>query len=344
MASLAKAIQQFIQEHGSSGVVLIDGLEYVIVHNGFQPTLLAFVEHLNEFVMGTQAVVLIAFRPQTLDSREVALLERNVQVLEGRDVKSQLDIEELSEILEEGPPSSPTSAPESETPKVLNPRPGMREAKVMGMRCPRCGTENDDEVAFCVYCGALLPERVPPTSAAGTRPLLDLSSALKPIPPTARAFPDRGPDFVGLIGVAFFLLVVGIVFTLNTNLLTDFRAWYDRISVEGLFARPPDGVITSGILFFGLLGLSNFLTAGLRWILDRNRFGALSRVLGGIGFASLALLIWRYAARGISGPLVVSIWTAILGTLLVIYIAIGLYWVRARRTAPAPTRTPLTRP
>src|SRR5207302_309079 len=71
MASVAKAIQQFIQEHGSSGIVLIDGLEYVILHNGFQPTLLAFVEHLNEFTMGTQAIVLIAFRPLTLDPREL---------------------------------------------------------------------------------------------------------------------------------------------------------------------------------------------------------------------------------------------------------------------------------
>src|SRR2546427_1448618 len=102
MASVAKAIQQFIQEHGSSGIVLIDGLEYVILHNGFQPTLLAFVEHLNEFTMGTQAIVLIAFRPQTLDPRELALLERNLQVLDGKDVKSQLDIEELGELLGSG--------------------------------------------------------------------------------------------------------------------------------------------------------------------------------------------------------------------------------------------------
>src|SRR5213076_3293490 len=101
MASVARAVQQFIQEHGSSGLVLIDGLEYVILHNGFQPTLLAFVEHLNEFAMGTQAVVLIAFRPQTLDPRELALLERNLQVLDGREVKGQLDIEELGEILGE---------------------------------------------------------------------------------------------------------------------------------------------------------------------------------------------------------------------------------------------------
>src|SRR3989442_15722745 len=99
MASVAKAIQQFIQEHGSSGIVLIDGLEYVIAHNGFHPTLLAFVEHLNEFVMGTQAIVLIAFRPETLEPRELALLERTLRVLEGKYVRTQLDIENLGDLL-----------------------------------------------------------------------------------------------------------------------------------------------------------------------------------------------------------------------------------------------------
>src|SRR5437870_4498518 len=164
MASVAKAIQQFIQEHGSSGIVLIDGLEYVILHNGFQPTLLAFVEHLNEFTMGTQAIVLIAFRPQTLDPRELALLERNLQVLEGADVKSQLDIEELGEILGVDAPAEGTSTEKIEATKVLSPLPDMGGIQVERVRCPKCGTENDAEVAFCVYCGSLLPDH------AGTPP------------------------------------------------------------------------------------------------------------------------------------------------------------------------------
>src|SRR2546430_4533922 len=77
MASMAKAIQQFIQEHGSSGIVLIDGLEYVLLHNGFPPTLLALVEPFNEFTMGTQAIFPIAFNPQNLDPGAPAPLERN---------------------------------------------------------------------------------------------------------------------------------------------------------------------------------------------------------------------------------------------------------------------------
>src|SRR5438132_6559593 len=344
MASVAKAVQQFVQEQGSSGLVLIDGLEYVILHNGFQPTLLAFVEHLNEFAMGTQAVVLIAFRPQTLDPRELALLERNLQVLDGKEVKSQLDVEELGEILGVDAPAEGTSTEKIEATKVLSPLPDMGGLQVERVRCPKCGTENDAEVAFCVYCGSLLPDRTgtPPALTAPSAPRT--SPALKPNPPVARAFPERRPDFVGLIGVAFFLLIVGIVFTLNTNLLNDLRFWSDLIVANGLFVRPPDGIIPSGITFFRLLGLSNFLTSGLRWILDRSRFGALARVLAGVGFLSLAFLTWRYSMRAISGSLVISIWTAIMGTFLVIYIAVGLYWVRVRRPAPTGARVPTSRP
>jgi Protein of unknown function (DUF835)/zinc-ribbon domain len=344
MASVAKAIQQFIQEHGSSGIVLIDGLEYVILHNGFQPTLLAFVEHLNEFTMGTQAIVLIAFRPQTLDPRELALLERNLQVLDGADVKSQLDIEELGEILGVEAPAEGTSTEKIEATKVLSPLPDMGGLQVERVRCPKCGTENDAEVAFCVYCGSLLPDHAGTPPAPTAPPAPRMSLAIKTNPPVARAFPERRPDFVGLIGVAFLLLIVGIVFTLNTGLLTDLRLWSDLIVANGLFVRPPDGIITSGIIFFGLLGLSNFLTSGLRWILDRSRFGALARVLAGVGFLSLAFLTWRYSLRAMSGSLVISVWTAILGTFLVIYIAVGLYWVRARRPAPTGSRVPSSRP
>src|SRR5213083_679597 len=345
MASVAKAIQQFIQEHGSSGIVLIDGLEYVILHNGFQPTLLAFVEHLNEFTMGTQAIVLIAFRPQTLDPRELALLERNLQVLEGADVKSQLDVEELGEILGVDAPAEGTSTEKIEATKVLSPLPDMGGLQVERVRCPKCGTENDAEVAFCVYCGSLLPDHASaPTPAAPAPTAPSAASALRPMPAAARAFPERRPDFVALIGVAFFLLILGVVFTLNTNLLNDLRSWWDLILPGGLFARPPDGIVRSGLLFFALLGLSNFITSGLRWVLDRNRFGALARVLAGLGFVSVALLTWRYSLRAFSGSLVVSIWTAILGALLVIYIAVGLYWVRARRPAVPGARAPTSRP
>ena len=209
----------------------------------------------------------------------------------------------------------------------------------MPQKCARCGTENKDDVADCVYCGASLSEK--PAEAPAPAPLYVPSFAIKPIPPAIR---ERHPDFVGLIGVAFFLLIVGIVFTVNTNLLNDFRGWWDRILERGLFVRLPEGIITSGVLFFALIGLSNFLTAGLRWLFDRNRFGALARVLSGVGFLVLSFLLTQYESRAISGQLVISAWAAVLGTLLIIYIAVGLYWVRTRRPAPAGAQAPTSRP
>lgn len=341
MALLAKTIQQYIQEHASSGLILLDGLEYVIIHNGFLPTLLAFVEHLNEFIMSTQAIVLIAFRPETLDPRELALLERNLRVLSGKDVKSQLDIENLTTVLGRSVATAQHPISDIWKPKALSPLPGMGEPRMGSMRCLKCGTENNADVSFCVYCGAALPSgpsEAPIEAAAHSTDIP--AAALKPIPPTVR---ERHPDFVGLIGLAFFLLIIGVVFTLNSNLLNDFRLWWDRIQGNRLFTRPPDGILASGILFFALLGLSNFLTSGLRWLLDRNRFGALARVLAGGGFLVLALLFFEYEARFVSGQLVLSIWTAVLGTLLIIYIALGLYWVRARRPAPAGAQAPIMR-
>jgi hypothetical protein len=348
MASLAKAIQQFVQEHQSSGLILIDGLEYVILHNGFQPTLLAFVEHLNEFIMGTQAIVLIALRPQTLDPRELALLERNLQVLRGLDVKLQLEIEKLGDLLVLGRDAGNTMPPEPSPPKALSLGPDMGRPQVLTVRCPRCGTENAEDIAFCVYCGTSLTGPAPtplPAVEATPRPR---SSAVKPIPRSVRETYERRPDFVGLIGVAFFLLIVGIVFTLNTSLLDHLRQWWDLMQAEdfpeALFVQPPSGIVRSGMFFFGLLGLSNFLTAGLRWSLDRSRFGALARLFAGIGFFGLAALIWRYTLGALTGAQVLSAWTATLGVLLVAYIATGLYWVRARRPAPSGTKAPTYRP
>src|SRR5437867_11559771 len=50
IGTLAKTISRFIEDHGGEAVVLLDGLEYLIVNNGFLQTLM-FVEHVNEFVM-----------------------------------------------------------------------------------------------------------------------------------------------------------------------------------------------------------------------------------------------------------------------------------------------------
>ena len=99
IGTLAKTISRFIEDHGGEAVVLLDGLEYLIVNNGFLQTLM-FVEHVNEFVMQRKAVVLIPCSPEALEEKELALLERNLEVLESPAVKLDLEMREVGKLLD----------------------------------------------------------------------------------------------------------------------------------------------------------------------------------------------------------------------------------------------------
>ena len=80
IGTLSEAISRFIDNQNGEAVVLLDGLEYLVVNNGFLQTLM-FVEHVNEFVMRRKAVVLIPVAPEALTEKERALLKRNLEVL-----------------------------------------------------------------------------------------------------------------------------------------------------------------------------------------------------------------------------------------------------------------------
>src|SRR5881296_2070332 len=99
IGTLAKVIQKFIEDSNGEGAVLLDGLEYLIVNNGFLQTLM-FVEHVNEFVMQRKAVVLIPCSPEALEEKELALLERNLEVLESPAVKLDLEMREVGKLLD----------------------------------------------------------------------------------------------------------------------------------------------------------------------------------------------------------------------------------------------------
>jgi hypothetical protein len=80
LGGLTKLICNFIAEHPSA-VVLLDGLEYLTINNGFAPALL-FIEGINEFVMQHDATVLVPVSPGTLEPKELALLERALEVMQ----------------------------------------------------------------------------------------------------------------------------------------------------------------------------------------------------------------------------------------------------------------------
>jgi len=99
IGTLAKTISRYIEDAKGEAVVLLDGLEYLIVNNGFLQTLM-FVEHVNEFVMQRKAVVVIPASPDALEEKELALLERNVEVLESPAVKMDIEMRQVSKLLD----------------------------------------------------------------------------------------------------------------------------------------------------------------------------------------------------------------------------------------------------
>lgn len=99
LAGLNRLIDGFLKENGPS-VVLLDGLEYLMLHNEFARTLL-FVEYLQDLVGQHSAIVLVAIDPEAMDPRERALLERNLEVLQGAAVRRDLQREEWLRLLDE---------------------------------------------------------------------------------------------------------------------------------------------------------------------------------------------------------------------------------------------------
>src|SRR5438128_9226009 len=199
------------------------------------------------------------------------------------------------------------------------------------MRCDACGTMNKDTSRFCLYCGATIgaeaaaPATAPPAPPAPPAPVPRAS----PIRPMYMPRP-RTPDYVALFGVAFFLLVLGIVFFLNGNLLTELRRWWDQVVAGRGAFRPPEGVIASAGLFWGLLGVSNFGIAFLRWFFTRSRIRTLGALLGGIAMVMFSYFLYRYSLRDLSGLLTVGREAAVIAVLLFVYIGLGLYWTTPR--------------
>jgi len=96
---LTKAICKFIEDSGGEAVVLLDGIEYLMVNNGFLQTLM-FVEQVNEFVMQRKATVLFPVSPEALEEKELALLERNLEVIEAPLIKMEYESKQVSKLLD----------------------------------------------------------------------------------------------------------------------------------------------------------------------------------------------------------------------------------------------------
>lgn len=80
---LSDIIVRFIEKSHDS-VVLIDGVEYLIVNNDFEKVL-RMIHHVLDVVMEYKSRLIITIDPRVLDDREMALLERNMEIIDTKD-------------------------------------------------------------------------------------------------------------------------------------------------------------------------------------------------------------------------------------------------------------------
>ena len=78
---LTHMVIKFIEEN-PSGVVLLDGLEYLVSNNDFNKVL-RVIDQVNDHISQSKSVMIIPVDPRAFTPKELALLERNVEKIVG---------------------------------------------------------------------------------------------------------------------------------------------------------------------------------------------------------------------------------------------------------------------
>lgn len=79
LGNLTSIIHEFV-EHNEETTIFIDGLEYLMINNDFS-RVIKFLEYVNEIVMKEGSILFLAIDERAFDEKELALLERNVEVM-----------------------------------------------------------------------------------------------------------------------------------------------------------------------------------------------------------------------------------------------------------------------
>ena len=85
ITQLSIAVKGFA-EKGVEGVILLEGLEYLIIQNGFE-VVLRFVQTMADIVMISKCRLIISFDAQTLGEVELHQLERELNVMNANEVR-----------------------------------------------------------------------------------------------------------------------------------------------------------------------------------------------------------------------------------------------------------------
>lgn len=175
--------------------------------------------------------------------------------------------------------------------------------------CPECGTKTKEDDKFCGSCGASLTTKTDKQSIE-KRHYRERDVCFEG---------ERRTDYTGLVSFGIFLLIVGIIFVANPNLVTDFRVWVEEMTNRETFLKPPLGLINSATLFFGLIGVSNFFVAGVRFITYKRMRRVLGGVLSGVAFVVFSYLLHLYGSGVLRGLMVLAIEVVVVGLLVILY-------------------------
>ncbi len=76
---LSHTLVQFVEEH-TGGIILLDGIEYLVSNNDFNKVLRT-IDQVNDHISQSHAIMIIPVDPRAFDTKELALLERNMEKL-----------------------------------------------------------------------------------------------------------------------------------------------------------------------------------------------------------------------------------------------------------------------
>ncbi len=174
--------------------------------------------------------------------------------------------------------------------------------------CPRCNAEIKEGDKFCVYCGAPLVSET-----------LKTVERRKYVRERDTCFGEEEKDYLGLVSLGFFLLAVGITYTLNTNVFDDFRFWIEKLIAEKTIVRPPSELIFSATIFLGASGFFSFIKAIVRILTNDVKRRIIADIFSGIALVIFAYLINLYGTGTLT-------WQTTLGTeIIVCGLLIALY-------------------
>jgi hypothetical protein len=182
--------------------------------------------------------------------------------------------------------------------------------------CPKCGAETQEDHKFCSVCGASLEIQPKP---AETKPRVRQRDT---------CFGEGERDYLGLVSVGFFIIIVAIVFLSNVNIFEEFRQWIDLMTTRQTFVRPSDGLLSSAKLLFILAGISNFVMAGIRMAFSDVKNRIISDALSGVALVLFAYFIQLYAARSITWAAALGYEAIAVGLLVMLYSAL---WYMLKR-------------